>query len=128
MTPKSAYNDLRIDQWVAAQLAWVRCFSLAEARFWAEHRRAIVRWHLRLLQAGFDVPLFLVADLSFLIQHSCNGIKNFGAKIGGQLICFPCCWTYIYPWLLSHVARRRIAAGLPDFQWPSGLWRYRKRH
>ncbi len=68
--------DLRIDQWVAAQLAWVRCFSLAEARFWTEHRRAIVRWHLRLLQAGFDVPLFLVIDLSFLIQHPARPLRS----------------------------------------------------
>ena len=38
MTPPPTYHDLSIQQWVATQLAWVQCFSLAEARFWAAHR------------------------------------------------------------------------------------------
>ncbi len=67
--------SLTIDQWVATQLAWVRCFSLAEANFWTTHRRAIVQWHSRLLQAGFELPLFLIGDVGALIQHPAQPIR-----------------------------------------------------
>ena len=77
MPPSHAptYHDLSIEQWVATQLAWVRCFSLADARFWTEHRQTILAWHVRLLQAGFALPLFLVADLGFLIQQPARPIR-----------------------------------------------------